>query len=45
MPEGLSDAGDDSAGGQGGRAFSTEALGDYWAVFVDGAMSDEIQVA
>ena len=32
MPEGLSDGGDDSIGGQGGKSFSTEALGEHWAV-------------
>lgn len=42
MPEGLSDGGDDSAGGQGGKSFSTEALGDHWAVLLNGPMSDEI---
>lgn len=43
MPEGLSDGGDDSAGGQAGKAFSTEGFGEHWAVLVNGAMSDEIQ--
>jgi len=42
MPEGLSDGGDDSAGGHGGKSFSTEAFGDHWAVLVNGPMSDEI---
>ncbi len=42
MPEGLSDAGDDSAGGQGGKSFSTDAFGDHWAVLVNGPMSDEV---
>ena len=42
MPEGLSDGGDDSEGGQGGKSFSTEALGAQWEVLVSGAMSDEI---
>ena len=43
MPEGLSDGGDDSAGGQGGRSFSTDAFGEHWGVLVNGAMSDEVQ--
>ena len=42
MPEGLSDGGDDSVGLQGGKAFSTEALGEHWAVLINGAMSDEV---
>lgn len=42
MPEGLSDGGDDSAGGQGGKSFSTEAFGDHWAVLINGPMSDEV---
>ena len=42
MPEGLSDGGDDSAGGQGGKSFSTEAFGEHWAVLVNGPMSDEV---
>lgn len=42
MPEGLSDGGDDSAGGQGGKSFSVEGLGEHWAVLVNGPMSDEI---
>jgi 5'-hydroxyaverantin dehydrogenase len=42
MPEGLSDGGDDSAGGQGGKSFSTEAFGEQWAVLVSGPMSDDI---
>ena len=43
MPEGLSDGGDDSAGGQGGKSFSLEGFGEHWAVLVNGPMSDEIQ--
>ena len=43
MPEGLSDGGDDSSGMQGGKAFSTAAFGDHWAVLINGPMSDEIQ--
>jgi hypothetical protein len=43
MPEGLSDGGDDSAGGHGGKQFSTEAFGEQWAVLINGPMSDEIQ--
>ena len=42
MPEGLSDGGDDSAGGQGGKSFSTEAFGEHWAVLINGPMSDEV---
>ena len=42
MPEGLSDGGDDSAGGQAGKAFSLEGLGEHWAVLVNGPMSDEV---
>ena len=42
MPEGLSDAGDDSEGGQGGKGFSIEALGEHWAVMINGPMSDEV---
>ena len=42
MPEGLSDGGDDSAGLQGGKSFSTDALGEHWSVLVNGAMSDEV---
>ena len=42
MPEGLSDGGDDSVGMQSGKAFSTQALGEHWAVLINGPMSDEI---
>ncbi len=42
MPEGLSDGGDDSVGGQGGKSFSTEAFGEQWAVLVSGPMSDDV---
>lgn len=44
MPEGLSDGGDDSAGLQGGTAFSTKALGEHWALLINGPLSDEIPV-
>ena len=43
MPEGLSDGGDDSAGGQGGKSFSTDAFGEHWGVLINGPMSDEVQ--
>ncbi len=43
MPEGLSDGGDDSAGGQG-KSFSIEGLGEQWAVLVNGPMSDDIPI-
>lgn len=42
MPEGLSDGGDDAAGGQGGKAFSIEGFGEQWALLVNGPLSDEI---
>lgn len=42
MPEGLSDGGDDSVGMQSGKQFSTQALGEHWAVLINGPMSDEI---
>lgn len=42
MPEGLSDGGDDAAGGEGGRSFSVDKLGEHWAVLVNGPMSDTI---
>ena len=42
MPDGLSDGGDDSQGLQGGKSFSTQALGPHWAVLINGPMSDEI---
>jgi hypothetical protein len=42
MPEGLSDGGDDAAGGEGGQSFSTKAFGEHWAVLVNGPMSDSI---
>lgn len=44
MPEGLSDGGDDSAGGQGGKQFSVEGLGEQWAVLINGPLSDDIPV-
>lgn len=42
MPDSLSDGGDDSQGGQGGKSFSTQAFGEHWAVLINGPMSDEI---
>lgn len=42
MPEGLSDGGDDSVGLQGGKSFSVEALGEQWAMLINGPMSDDI---
>lgn len=42
MPEGLTDGGDDSAGAQGGKAFSTAAFGEQWSMLIDGPMSDNI---
>ena len=43
MPEGLSDCGDDSEGGHGGKAFSVEGLGEQWDLFVSGPLSDQVQ--
>lgn len=42
MPDGLSDGGDDSQGLQSGKSFSTQALGEHWAVLINGPMSDEV---
>lgn len=42
MPDSLSDGGDDSQGGQGGKSFSTQAFGEHWAMLISGPMSDEI---
>lgn len=42
MPDGYSDGGDDSQGGQGGKSFSTQGLGEHWALLINGPMSDEI---
>ena len=38
----VSDGGDDSVGGQGGKQFSLENFGEHWAVLINGPLSDEI---
>lgn len=42
MPDSYSDGGDDSQGLQGGKSFSTQGLGEHWAMLINGPMSDEI---